>query len=288
MGKVSLFCVLLVFALLLEDGSSVKKKTEDEKKEDEELAKAVNRTLAEEEKRREEDEKKKRTEDETQGKKKQDKDVEKQVVLKEGQNEAGPSYNCTCPLVETCKPCEPGVDCPVANCTRQGGICPEIKPCPICKVCADRECDPCPEIKDCRPCAPCPALNRTSLDVECPAPPVCPGDPGLSLPAAMAVGAVTGVLVNGIAAAVGLILRYVSPIVSGFLFLATIIIVWYLCSQYPETARELGGRAANLLREAAVALGHRVMVAIQRHQDQVGFSNKPYLFLRLSSIFHLE
>jgi hypothetical protein len=87
----------------------------------------------------------------------------------------------------------------------------------------------------------------------------------------MAVGAVTGIVVTGMAAVVGLILRYVSPIVSGFLFLATVIIVWYLCSQYPETARELGGRAIDILREASVALGHRIMAAVQRHQDQVGF-----------------
>jgi hypothetical protein len=53
--------------------------------------------------------------------------------------------------------------------------------------------------------------------------------------------------------------------------------MWYLCSQYPETARELGGRATTLLREAVVALGHRVMEAIRHHQEQVGFSNKPSL-----------
>ncbi len=95
----------------------------------------------------------------------------------------------------------------------------------------------------------------------------------------MAVGAVTGILVTGLAANVGLILRYVPPVASGFLFLATIIIVWYLCSQYPETARELGSRAANLLREAAVTLGHRVMEALRHHQEQVSVPIKPYLFL---------
>jgi hypothetical protein len=54
--------------------------------------------------------------------------------------------------------------------------------------------------------------------------------------------------------------------------MATIIFIWYLCSHHPEAARELGGRAATLLREAAEALGHRVMAAIQRHQNQVSFS----------------
>ncbi len=95
---------------------------------------------------------------------------------------------------------------------------------------------------------------------------------------AMAVGAVVGLLVTGVASIIGLIIRYFSPLESGFLFLATISIVWYFSSQYPETARELGGRAVAILREASVALGHRLMAAIQRHQDQVGLSTKPNLF----------
>ncbi len=94
----------------------------------------------------------------------------------------------------------------------------------------------------------------------------------MSVPEAMAVGAVAGLLVTGLATTIGLLLRYVSPIVSGFIFVATIFIIWYLSSHYPEAARDLGGRAATLLREVAVALGHRVMAAIQRHQVQVGFS----------------
>ncbi len=90
---------------------------------------------------------------------------------------------------------------------------------------------------------------------------------------AMAVGAVAGLLVTGVAAIIGIIIRYFSPIECGFLFLATIIIVWYFSSQYPETARELGGRAATLLREAATALSHRVMEALRHHHEQVGLSN---------------
>ncbi len=95
----------------------------------------------------------------------------------------------------------------------------------------------------------------------------------MSVPVAVAVGATLGVVVTGVAAAIGLLLRYASPIESGFVFVATIIVVWYLCSHYPEMARDLGGRAATILREATVALGHRIMAAIQRHQDQVKFSN---------------
>jgi hypothetical protein len=324
MGKVSLFCVLLVFALLLEDGSSVKKKTEDEKKEDEELAKVVNRTLAEEEKRREEDEKKKRTEDETQGKKKERDEKKDKVDQQGGQSEAGPSFTCTCPEIKPCRPCQ---DCPVANCTGQCNFCPEVKECPEVKPCLPcDECGPCPEVrpckpckrceecpllKDCRPCpeekpckecpklveqdcppcqpcrscGPCPKANNTGHNQDCPAPPPCLDSASMSVPVALAVGASAGVLLTGVAAAIGLILRYVNPIASGFLFMATIVIIWYLCSHYPETARELGARAATLLREAATALSHRVMEAIQRHNEQVGF---PILLLNFEFQFSFK
>jgi hypothetical protein len=96
---------------------------------------------------------------------------------------------------------------------------------------------------------------------------------------AVAVGASAALLTVGVATGVGLLLRYVPPIVSGFLFLATVVILWYLCSQYPETARELGGRAMGILREASVALGHRIMAAVQRHQDQVVFPILVLFFL---------
>ncbi len=94
----------------------------------------------------------------------------------------------------------------------------------------------------------------------------------MSVPVAMAIGACASLLVTGVVTALGLLLRYVPPTVSGFLILATIIIIWYLCSHYPETARELGGRAVAVLREAAMALSHRVVEALQRHNEQVGFS----------------
>ncbi len=95
----------------------------------------------------------------------------------------------------------------------------------------------------------------------------------MTVPVALLVGACAGLLITGVATAIGLLLRYVPPTVSGFLFLAIFIVIWYLCSQYPDTARELGGRAVAVLREAALALNHRVMAAIQRHADQVGFSS---------------
>jgi hypothetical protein len=263
--------IFMVFAVLLEDSASIKK-TAEEEKEDEEVAKAVNRTLAEE-KRQEDEEKKKRQDQEKRRKGTGQEDGDKKVSVEkqEGQDEACPPANYTCPVVEPCpadKECDP---C---------GPCPEVRQCPPCKecgTCPPIECGPCPEERPCRPCKdcgrcpevkpcqPCTVVNNTS-----PAPSVCPGDSGLTLPAAVAIGAVAGILVTGIATTVGLILRYVPPVASGFIFVATIILVWYLCSQYPETARELGGRAVAILREAAVALGHRVMAAIQRHQEQVG------------------
>ncbi len=94
----------------------------------------------------------------------------------------------------------------------------------------------------------------------------------MTIPVAMAVGAGAALLVTGVATVVGLVIRYVSPTVSGFLFLSTIIIVWYLSSQYPETAREMGGRVVAVLREATVTLSNRVMAAIRHHNEQVGVS----------------
>jgi hypothetical protein len=112
--------------------------------------------------------------------------------------------------------------------------------------------------------------------------PGCQESAGLSVPLALIVGAVAGCLVTGVATVIGLLLWYAPPIVLGFLFLAVIVIVWFLSSHYPETARELGGRAATLLREANVALGHRVMAAIQRQQEQVGV---PTILSLISSKF---
>jgi hypothetical protein len=87
---------------------------------------------------------------------------------------------------------------------------------------------------------------------------------------AVAVGAAAALLATGVATIIGLVVRYVPPTISGFVLVAIIVLVWYLSSRYPETARELGGRAVFILREATMALGQRVMAAIQRHTEQVG------------------
>jgi hypothetical protein len=262
--------IVIIIAILMEDGSSIQK-TEEEKREEKELAELVNRTLAEEKKKedeekRREDKKKRKTEDEIKGKI-EDTDEKKEV---EDKNEACPPANISCPIMRSCQPCE---DCPRCPDCPRCGQCPEIQPCD--------PCGPCPPVK---PCKPCEQVNTTDLP---PTNNTCPEGPGMSVPMALAVGACAGGLLTGVAALLGLLLRYFSPLECGFLFLATIIIVWYLCSHYPETARELGGRAVAILREAAVALGHRVMEAIRHHQEQVGVPTKPNLFFRMSSVFHL-
>jgi hypothetical protein len=259
--------IILVISILLEDSASIKK-TEEEKREDDELARVVNATLeAEEEKKKEEEAKKKKDEES----KKEDKHETKDGKDKD---EACPPANVSCPIVKPCKKCPDLVECQP---------CPEIKGCDPCQECPSIKCQPCPrceeskESEECPPlecppvyCQPCPVVNRTSLSV----PGGCPETSGqpMSIPVAMAVGAAASVLVMGVATTVGLVIRYVSPIASGFIFVSTIIIVWYLSSQYPETARELGRRAWTTLQEATVTLGHRVVEALRHHNDQVGFS----------------
>jgi hypothetical protein len=234
------------------------------------LAEKVNATLAKEEEERQEEEKEKKRQDREKKHEKirtQDKTEDEDVKGKD-KDEACPPLNFTCPTV---KPCDP---------------CPEVKPdpeeCPPCK-----ECGECPEVKPCKPCRPCGPCGPTNTStVEPPSPPGCQeSSQTMTTPVAMAIGAVASLLVTGVAAAIGLILRYTSPIESGFLFLATIIIMWYLCSRYPEAARELGERVVATLRDATIALSHRVAEAIQRQNEQVSLLTSPNLFLSLSFKF---
>jgi hypothetical protein len=286
MGKVTLICVFLVLALLLEDGSSVRKKTSEEEEEDERIAEKVNATLeAEEKKRKEEDEKTR----------------EKKNGKEEGEGEASPNSNFTCPEVKPCPVCpkvkkclEPAIcpkcpektECPPVEC----GPCPEVKPCKPCRECGqcpeERPCkkEDCPEVKPCDPCGPCPGVNAT---VDRPPTVTCPEVASMSTAVAMSIGAVASLVVTGVAATLGLLLRYASPIESGFVFLAAIILVWYLCSHYPEAARELGGRVVEILREATTTLSHRVVEALRHHNNQVGY---PIFLLILFGVpcFHLK
>jgi hypothetical protein len=276
--------VLLVFilvAILMEDESSIRK-TEEERKEDEDLAKAVNRTLAEEEKKRKEEEDEKKEEDErkkrdekkkTTGKVKDIKekrtDTEKQV----GQDEDCPSCNFTCPVVTPCQPCrkcQESVDCDPC-------IPKDCRPCPRCE-----ELEECPPLV-CPPVLPCPADNSTLRGQELPSPPSCPELPSMTVPVALATGATVSLLAVSAAAVLGLVLRYVPPLISGFLFLFLILMVWFLSSRYPEVAREMGARAWTMMQEATTALSHRIMEALRHHNEQVCFS----LLLTFQFEFHV-
>ncbi len=101
----------------------------------------------------------------------------------------------------------------------------------------------------------------------------------MSTPVAVVVGATASLVVVGLVGAVGLLARYASPFLSGFVIVATIIVTWYLSSHYPTTARELGGHVVEVLREATATLSHRIVAALRHHNDQVGFSIKPNFFL---------
>jgi hypothetical protein len=281
--------IFLVIAILMEDGSSMRKKTEEEEKEEKEIAERVNATLAEEEEkeRLEEEEKKKRQD---QGKKGQDQEKEKKTSSTEKEkclDEAGSTPNCTCPEVRPCpkvkecgpcKACESSVDClPTKECG----------PCEICKSSED-----CPPVKDCEPCPPihcdpCPVSNITEQ-----VPPICQcseGSRSMTVPVAMAVGAVATLTITGVATVIGLLLRYAPPIISGSLFVCIVLMTWFLSSRYPEVAREAGERVVAVLREATVALGHRIMEAIRHHNEQVSFPVlNLFLLPNLSSMFSFE
>jgi hypothetical protein len=271
--------IIVIVAILMEDGTSIKK-TEEEKREDKELAELVNKTLAEEaEKKEEEDEKKRQLDPEKKRdeikKKKDEKKEKKGDVNVKGKDldEACPPLNSTCPDVEPCVPC------------KECGSPKECQPCQDCPPV--KRCDPCPEVGPCEPCKPCLEANGTTAYLDCPSPPSCMEPASMSVPEAMAVGAIASLLITGVATAIGLLLRYTSPIFSGLLFVFIVVLTWYLSSHYPETARELGGRVVATLREATVALGHRVMEAI-RHQEQVCVPYKSNLFFGMSSMFHLK
>jgi hypothetical protein len=119
------------------------------------------------------------------------------------------------------------------------------------------------------PCQPtstpreCPACPPSTL----PAPQLCePGSTGgsslgevaLSTPMAILVGAVATVLVCVLAAAIGIIIRYMLILMSGLLVLAAIALVWHYSSTHPAAAREWGRRLWDFLRGTATSLVNRV------------------------------
>jgi hypothetical protein len=158
-----------------------------------------------------------------------------------------------------CKPvpCKPGKPVP----------CKPGKPVPCAPV-------PCkPEVDVFHPCDPVPCQPVNWDEDSAGSPPVIcrpEATPGMSVPVAMVVGATASLVAVGLAATVGLILRYLPPLVSGFIFITTIIFIWYVCSHYPGVARDLGQRALNLAREATTTLVNRAMAALRGH-NQVSF-----------------
>jgi hypothetical protein len=260
-------CIIMVFVLLMEDSSSVRKKTREEEEEDEKMAEAVNATLAaEEEEKRKEDEEKKKQKNRLDQEKGEKKDTQKKNEMEGGQDEACLPTNFTCPVVTPCQPCKKCLD-PVS--------CPD----PVeCDPCLPKDCKPCPRCEEseecpplvCPPVLPCPADNDTRRGQELPTPPSCPELPSMTVPVALATGAIVNLLTVSAAAALGLVLRYVPPLISGFFFLVLILMVWFLSSRYPEVAREMGARAWTMMQEATSALSHRIVDALRHHNEQVG------------------
>jgi hypothetical protein len=165
-------------------------------------------------------------------------------------------------------------DGPVVNTCEPGK---EVIPCVPCKPC--KSCRPCPSIKLCEPvackpvaCVPvrCQAVPCTPVD--CPSPPAIGGEvavASMTVPVALAVGAAATLLVMGIVAFVGFVIRYLPIYISGTVFIGSVLLTGYLSSRYPASARELGLRAMGLAREAATALVNRAMAAL-RGPNQVG------------------
>jgi hypothetical protein len=113
-------------------------------------------------------------------------------------------------------------------------------------------------------CPPCPILRDVCGPTS-----TSPGDSGtttLATPEAILVGAAAAVLILAVAATVAILVRYLPTITSGLLIVATIVLVWYLSSMYPEAARRLGARLLEALRRAATSIVDRVF---RRHHPEV-------------------
>jgi hypothetical protein len=120
------------------------------------------------------------------------------------------------------------------------------------------DCPPCPRFS----CMECPPVSTSPDDCG---PSTTPrGDPDtpssiLATPEAVLVGAAATLLVLLLAAAVGLVLRYMPVFISGLLILVLVIVVWYLSSKYPGAARRLGARVWEALRSGASTVVDRLL-----------------------------
>jgi hypothetical protein len=86
---------------------------------------------------------------------------------------------------------------------------------------------------------------------------------------AFVVGALASLLVLAVAILIGVILRYIPIILSGVFVLSLMCVVGYCSSRYPESARRLGARVWEALRDTARAIVDRVL---RRNNSEVGVS----------------
>jgi hypothetical protein len=130
-----------------------------------------------------------------------------------------------------------------------------------CPTCPDptlvRECPPCEE---CRPCDLDPGTAGGSSSDGCvPHPPLVSDSEMVEVPVAFLVGVATTLLVLVLAVVLGAIIRYLPLIVSGFLVLILLCMVWYYSSRYPESARRIGARVWAALRSGVSAAVERLL-----------------------------
>jgi hypothetical protein len=120
-----------------------------------------------------------------------------------------------------------------------------------------KECTPC---RECPTCLECPPVSND----DCVPSTTSRGDPDtpasiLATPEAILVGAAATLFILLLAAAVGLVLRYVPILFSGLLVLVLVALVWYLSSKYPGAARRLGARIWAALRSGVSAAVERLL-----------------------------
>jgi hypothetical protein len=133
---------------------------------------------------------------------------------------------------------------------------------------------PCKPV-ECIPCSPLPCDPVPCRPVHCSQPPGIEGHgmaaSPMTVPVALAVGAAASVLVMGVVAFLGFVIRYMPIYVSGIVFVGSIALTFYLSSRYPASARELGQRVLGAVREAATSVVDRATSALTRHLPQVRF-----------------
>jgi hypothetical protein len=146
-----------------------------------------------------------------------------------------------------------------------------------CPACPDptlvRECPPCEE---CRPCNLGPGASGGSSSDGCGPPLVAvPGDHSetFEVPVAFLVGVATTLLMLVLAVIIGAIIRYLPLIVTGFLILTSLCMVWYYSSKYPESARRLGARVWGALRSGVSAVVERLF---RRNHPEVSAKYRLY------------